>query len=63
MVGVKKWGVMTASLGFDYRVIMDGLSRPVLYVRSGVLEVDLFVPYEYVIIPKTMTSFIVDSYD
>ena len=54
---------MTASLGLDYRAIIDGISGPVYYVRSGVLEVDLYIPYEYVIIPKSMTSFHVEAYD
>lgn len=48
---------ITAFLGLDYRAIIEGISNPVYYSRSGVLEVNLYIPYEYKVIPKSMTSY------
>jgi hypothetical protein len=47
---------VTSDLGADYRVIVDGIDRPVQWFRLGVLELGLFVPYHYTVIPQNLTS-------
>lgn len=48
----------TAALGADYRVIVQGLDRPVVWTRAGLLELSLFVPYSYVVLPSSVTSYL-----
>jgi hypothetical protein len=36
---------VAVSLGDDYKVVTSGIDRPVRWVRMGVLELALFVPY------------------
>lgn len=43
---------MAAKLGDGYGVQIDGLSRPVEWVRAGLSDVMIFVPYRLVILPK-----------
>lgn len=39
-------------MGPDYGVQIEGLNMPVLWTRSGPVEVLLYVPYKLVIVPK-----------
>jgi hypothetical protein len=48
---------VTAALGSEYRVIVQGIDRPVEWFRLGLLDLGLFVPYEYTVIPQTVTAF------
>jgi hypothetical protein len=50
---------VTSSLGSDYKVITRGIDAPVQWVRDGMLEVTIFVPYTYDILPATLTSYVV----
>jgi hypothetical protein len=48
---------VTAALGADYKVVAVGIDRPIEWVREGMLEVTIFVPYRYDVIPATVTAF------
>ena len=48
---------VTAALGADYKVVTQGIDQPIRWVRSGMLEVTIFVPYSYDVIPASMTSY------
>jgi hypothetical protein len=48
---------VTAGLGGEYRVVVRGIDRPIEWFRLGLLELGLFVPYEYTVIPQSLTSF------
>ena len=48
----------TAAIGPDYRVIVQGLDRPVVWTRAGLLDLALFVPYSYVVLPSSVTSYL-----
>lgn len=52
---------ITTSLGSDYKVITRGIDAPVQWVRDGMLEVTIFIPYTYVILPNTLTSFVLSD--
>jgi hypothetical protein len=44
------------SLGPDYRLLIDGIDRPVKFSRVGLLEVALYIPYGYRIVPTSVTA-------
>jgi hypothetical protein len=48
---------VTAALGADYKVVTRGIDQPIRWVRSGMLEVTIFVPYSYDVIPASVTSY------
>jgi hypothetical protein len=48
---------VTEALGPDYKVVALGIDRPVQWVRTGLLELALFVPYRYDVLPATVTTF------
>jgi hypothetical protein len=48
---------VTAALGGDYRVVVRGVDQPIRWVRDGTLGVIIFVPYEYDIVPTTISSY------
>lgn len=50
---------VTSSIGDDYKVIVEGIDRPVKWVRSGPLTLALYIPYHYVVIPKNVNSVMV----
>ncbi|MEZ5498298.1 MAG: hypothetical protein R3E77_02590 [Steroidobacteraceae bacterium] len=54
---------VTKSLGEDYRVIVRGIDQPIRWIRMGVLDLALFVPYQYDVIPATVNSYSVISAD
>ncbi|MFS1526327.1 hypothetical protein ACL7TT_19890 [Microbulbifer sp. 2304DJ12-6] len=47
---------VATSLGDDYKVIVEGIDRPVQWVRVGPLQLALYVPYSYNVIPDNITS-------
>lgn len=47
---------VTGLLGDDYRVVLEGIDKPVQWVRSGPLQLSLYVPYSYKVIPKNISS-------
>lgn len=49
---------ITAALGGDYRVVVHGLDHPIQWIRSGTLDVTIFVPYSYDVVPTTVTSYL-----
>ena len=48
---------VTAALGPDYKVVAHGIDQPIQWVRDGMLEVTIFVPYSYDVLPATVTSY------
>jgi hypothetical protein len=48
---------VTAALGADYKVVAHGIDAPIQWVRDGMLEVTIFVPYSYDVLPATVTSY------
>jgi hypothetical protein len=48
---------VTAALGPDYKVVVNGIDKPIEWVRDGMLEVTIFVPYSYDVLPASVTSF------
>jgi hypothetical protein len=48
---------VTSALGADYRVVIAGLDQPIQWVRSGTLDVTIFVPYKYDIVPTSISSY------
>ena len=49
---------VTSAIGTDYRVVVQGLDRPVVWDRAGLLDLALFVPYSYVVLPSSITSYL-----
>lgn len=47
---------VAAALGDDYRIVTTGIDRPVRWVRMGLLELALFVPYSYQVVPSSIHS-------
>lgn len=48
---------VTASLGPDYKVIVHGIDKPIQWVRDGMLDVTIFVPYSFDVLPATVSSY------
>jgi hypothetical protein len=48
---------ITTALGGDYRVVVSGLDQPIQWIRSGTLDVTIFVPYRYDVVPTTISSY------
>jgi hypothetical protein len=48
---------VTSALGPDYKVIAHGIDSPIQWVRSGMLEVSIFAPYGYDVLPASVTSY------
>jgi hypothetical protein len=49
---------VTAALGADYKVVAHGIDQPIQWVRDGMLEVTIFVPYSYDVLPANITSYL-----
>ena len=45
---------VAGALGDDYRIVTTGIDRPVRWVRIGLLELALFVPYTYQVVPSSI---------
>ena len=48
---------VTAAMGPDYKVVASGIDGPIEWVRDGMLEVTIFVPYSYDVLPASFTSY------
>jgi hypothetical protein len=48
---------VTNALGADYKVVTRGIDQPIKWVRDGLLEVTIFVPYSYDVLPASVTSY------
>ena len=48
---------VTGALGADYKVVAHGIDHPIEWVRDGMLEVTIFVPYGYDVLPASVTSY------
>ena len=53
--------VVTSTLGAEYRVVVGGIDRPVEWFRLGLLDLGLFIPYRYAVIPQSITSVATDE--
>ncbi|HEY5756974.1 MAG TPA: hypothetical protein VIU34_14175 [Steroidobacter sp.] len=49
---------VTAALGEDYKIVATGIDRPVRWVRMGLLELALFVPYKFDVLPSSVNTFV-----
>ena len=49
--------LVTSALGADYRVVTKGIDRQLQWVRDGLLDVVIYIPYEYDVIPAQVTSY------
>lgn len=49
---------ITQSLGGDYRIVARGLDQPIQWVRDGTLDVVIFVPYQFDLVPTTISSYV-----
>jgi hypothetical protein len=38
-------------------VVAHGIDQPIQWVRDGMLEVTIFVPYSYDVLPASLTSY------
>jgi len=48
---------VTAALGPDYKVIVKGIDKPIEWVRDGMLDVTIFVPYSFDVLPATVSAY------
>ncbi len=48
---------VTSALGADYKVVVHGIDAPIQWVRDGMLELTIFVPYSYDVLPASVTSY------
>ncbi len=49
-------GLITGELGDDYKVILEGLEKPLGWRRTGIVDLELYIPYRFKVIPGTVTS-------
>ena len=49
---------ITSALGEDYKIVATGIDRPVRWVRMGLLELALFVPYKFDVLPSSVNTFV-----
>ena len=47
---------VTGALGSDYRVVLTGIDKPVEWARVGSTDVAIFIPYEYIVVPTSVSS-------
>ena len=47
---------VTSALGDDYRVVVNGIDKPIEWARAGSLTVAIYVPYEYMVVPTTVNG-------
>ena len=48
---------VTSALGTEYRVVSHGIDRQLQWLRDGMTDVVIFIPYEYDVIPANVTSY------
>lgn len=47
---------VTSALGDDYRVIVNGIDKPIEWTRAGSITVAIFIPYEYMVVPTSVSG-------
>jgi hypothetical protein len=47
---------VTQALGDDYRVVVNGIDRPIEWARAGSISVAIYIPYEYMVVPTTVSG-------
>lgn len=52
-----------SQLGDGYRVVLSDIDEPMGSFRASDLSLGFFIPYDYVIIPDTLTTLTLDFYD
>lgn len=52
-----------AQLGEGYRVVLSDIDEPMGSFRANDLSLGFFIPYDYVIIPDTISTLTLDPYD
>lgn len=53
---------VTDSLGGDYRVVVNGIDRPIQWRRAGSLSVAIYIPYDYLVVPTTLSGVTFSDY-
>jgi hypothetical protein len=48
---------VTSALGSEYRVVTRGIDRQLQWLRDGISDVVIFIPYEYDVIPVNVGSY------
>lgn len=48
--------LITTELGTDYKVVLEDLEKPMDWRRVGIVDVELYIPYRFRIIPGTINS-------
>ena len=48
--------LITGALGGDYKVILEDLEKPLAWRRTGIVDVELYIPYRFKVIPGSVTS-------
>lgn len=47
---------VTSALGPDYRVVVEGIDGPVYWYRISQLELGLYIPYRYLVLPNSVNA-------
>ena len=53
---------VTTSLGEDYRVVLSRIDGPVQWVKSGSINLTMYINYSYTVIPENISTVITESY-
>ena len=53
----KDVGSVTAALGEGYKVILEGIDQQVEWAKIGSLDVAIYIPYRYVVVPTSINSY------
>ena len=48
--------LITGELGPDYKVVLEDLEKPMDWRRVGIVDVELYIPYSFRVIPGTINS-------
>ena len=48
---------VTSSMGTEYRVVTRGINQQLQWVKDGLSDVVIFIPYQYDVIPANLTSY------
>jgi len=53
---------VTSGLGDDYRAVITGMGQTVQWVKSGAINLTLYLDYSYVVIPKNIHTIVTEDY-
>jgi len=53
----KDVAAVTKALGDGYRVVLSGIDQQVEWAKIGSLDVAIYIPYSYVVLPDTIRSY------